>query len=58
MENKTYTEWCKIFEKENDVKILDNDGGRLLEQQGKLNTKLTKYEAFDYFCRNTIMFNC
>lgn len=53
-ELKTYSEWCPILEKENSMKILDDDGGRQLERENKLNNKITKQEAFNYFIINTV----
>ena len=54
-EKKSYAEWCKILEKENIVKILDNDGERPLASQGGTEKLLTKTEAFNHFSCNTLM---
>lgn len=54
-ELKLYSEWCKILEGEQGVKVLDDDGGRLLYRENKFNVPLTREEAGKYFCMNTIM---
>lgn len=53
---KTYSDWCPVFEKENKMKIIDDDGGREICWEDKENTLLTKQEAFNYFIKNTIEF--
>jgi hypothetical protein len=55
---KTYKEWCKIFCEEGPgTKIMDDDGGRALYSEGRLDEPLTRQEAFQYFCHCTVMFN-
>jgi hypothetical protein len=46
---KTYVEWLPIFEAENNMKVIDNDGARNLQYEGRLDELLTKQEAFRYF---------
>lgn len=57
VELKTYKDWVNILEMETDTKIINDDGKRLLAKENKLNTLLSKEEAFNYFCINTIMNN-
>ena len=52
----TYDEWCPIFEIENNIKIIDDDGYRHVKRDNKLNTKLTKQEALNYFYMCTVEF--
>lgn len=52
---KTYAEWLPILEAENFFKVLDDDGGRMIEQEGKTNTPITKSEALHYMMYCTIM---
>ena len=52
----TYEEWCPILEIENNIKIIDDDGYRHVKRDNKLNTKLTKQEALDYFYMCTVEF--
>ena len=52
----TYKEWCPILEVENNIKIIDDDGYRHVKRDNKLNTKLTKQEALNYFYMCTVEF--
>ena len=54
-ELKTYAEWSKIFEKESGCQIYDDDGARRLESEGRLDEKITRQEAFNYFVICSIM---
>ena len=54
--NLGYKEWCPILEIENNIKIIDDDGYRHVKRDNKLNTKLTKQEALDYFYMCTVKF--
>jgi hypothetical protein len=56
-ELKKYSEWCTIFQKESDTIIIDDDGGRQLQKEGRLGELLTRQEAFSYFVHCTAMFN-
>lgn len=56
-ELKIYKEWLPILESENGVKIIDDDGGRALSSEGRLDTPITKAEATNYFLRCTVSFN-
>lgn len=56
-EKKTYLEWCHIFQEINGVVIVDNDGGRSVESDGKTDKLLTRKEAWNYFVNNTLMGN-
>lgn len=53
----TYKEWCPILEKENNMRIIDDDGATQVRRDRKTDTKLTKQEAFQYFIMNTVEFN-
>lgn len=53
-EMKKYSEWRPIFEKLNDVRVLDDDGGMQVERDGKTDSLMSRKEAWNYFLHNTI----
>ena len=52
---KTYEEWKELYEKDNNLIVLDDDGGRVLEREGKLDLKMSKRECTKYLLMNTII---
>lgn len=56
MELKTYAEWLPILEAEYRCKVIDDDGARVLEYEGRTDDLLTKQAAHRYFFYNSIVF--
>ncbi|EJV61776.1 hypothetical protein IEO_03071 [Bacillus wiedmannii] len=52
---RKYADWLPLLEREQNVKVLDDDGGRMLYNEGKYDELLTKDQAQYYFMFNTIM---
>ncbi|SCN03748.1 Protein of unknown function [Bacillus wiedmannii] len=54
---RKYAEWLPLLEREQNVKVLDDGGGRALYSKGKYYGLLTKEQAQYYFMLNTVTGN-
>lgn len=52
----TYKDWEPILEQEEDCKVIDPDGMRMVIREGKEMVLMTKANALRYFYQNTMMF--
>ncbi|PRT35340.1 hypothetical protein [Bacillus wiedmannii] len=54
---RKYADWLPLLEREQNVRVLDDDGGRMLYKEGKYEELLTKEQAQYYFMINTVIGN-
>ncbi|WP_157349624.1 hypothetical protein [Bacillus sp. EE-W1] len=52
---RKYIDWIPLLEREQNVRVMDDDGGRMLHSEGRHGELLTKEQAQYYFMFNTIM---